>query len=718
VLQRLTQFAYHRRRIVVVAWLALLVIAATLGGRFGGDDTTDYGTPGSESSAANDLVSARFPAGSGDTINVVWQAADVTDPAIEARVSSLLARAAAVDHVIDVSAGATSQDRTVGYATLQLDTWDMPVDATDELLALADATDADGFTVELGGNPVQTAEQGEVGSEGIGLLVAAVILLISFGSLLAMGLPILSAVLGVGVASGLIALLANIVDVPDWATSVATMIAIGVGIDYSLLILTRYRAALNRGLDPEAAVVEAAGTAGRAVVFAGATVIVSLLGMLVMRLPYLYGVALGSAVAVAVMVMLAITLLPAVLGFIGRHIDRLHLPSRRAGRAGPSMSFRWSRAIQHRPWRTFVAGGLFMLALAAPALSMRLGFPDAGNGPESLTSRRAYDTLTEAFGPGHNGTLLVVADLTGGGTLADVDALRSDLAAVDGVEAVTPAVVNPDGDTAVLNVAPSSSPQDEATEELLRIVRDEVVPATLGDTGIEVRVGGLTASFLDQNRTIADRLPWFIGAVVGISLLLLLVVFRSVLVAVKAGVMNLLSVFAAYGVVSLAATGGWFGALIGISEPTPVPGFIPLMMFAILFGLSMDYEVFLLSRIREEHDRTGDNSQSVADGLAATARVITAAAAIMVAVFGAFVLSDQVFLKLIGLGMAAAIFLDATVVRMVLVPASMQLLGERNWWLPRWLDRVLPDLTLEAPTPAPPTTDTDTDDRTTEPVAA
>jgi RND superfamily putative drug exporter len=716
VLQRLTQLAYHHRRIVVVAWLTLLVIAATLGGRFGGDDTTDYGTPGSESSAANDLVAEQFPAGSGDTINVVWQAADVTDPTIEARVSHLLARAAAVDHVIGVSDGVTSPDRTVGYATLQLDTWDMPVETTDELLALADAADADGFTVDLGGNPVQTAEQGEVGSEGIGLVVAAVILLISFGSLLAMGLPILSAVLGVGVASGMIALLANLVDVPDWATSVATMIAIGVGIDYSLLIVTRYRAALQRGLEPEAAVVEAAGTAGRAVVFAGATVIVSLLGMVVMRLPYLYGVALGSAIAVGVMVMLAITLLPAVLGFIGRHIDRLHVPRGRSTSAGASVAWRWSRAIQHRPWRAAITGGLFMVALAAPALSMRLGFPDAGNGPDSLTSRRAYDTLTDEFGPGHNGNLLVVADLTDGGTLADVSALRSDLAAVDGVEAVAPPVVNPAGDTAVISVAPSSSPQDKATEHLLRTVRDEVVPAAIGDTGIEVRVGGLTASFLDQNRTIADRLPWFIAAVVGISLLLLLVVFRSVLVAVKAGVMNLLSVFAAYGVVSLAASGGWFGGLVGISEPTPVPGFIPLMMFAILFGLSMDYEVFLLSRIREEHDRTGDNSQSVADGLAATARVITAAAAIMVAVFGAFVLSDQVFLKLIGLGMAAAIFLDATVVRMVLVPASMQLLGERNWWLPRWLDRLLPDVTLEASTPDP--TSTDTDDRTTEPVAA
>ncbi len=301
----------------------------------------------------------------------------------------------------------------------------MPVGVTDELLAIADEADGDGLTVDVGGNPVQTAEQGEVSSEGIGLIVAAVILLVSFGSVLAMGLPILSAILGVGVASGLIVVLAKLVDVPDWATSVATMIAIGVGIDYSLLIVTRYRAALQRGLDPEAGVGEAVDTAGRAVVFAGATVMVSLLGMVVMNLPYLYGVAIGSALAVGVMVALSVTLLPAVLGFVGGHIDRLRVPFVRANRPGPSLAFRWSRAIQHRPWRTAIAGLVLLLVLAAPALWLRLGFPDAGNGPESLTSRRAYDTLTDAYGPGHNGTLLVVADLTAGGTLADVDRLRN-----------------------------------------------------------------------------------------------------------------------------------------------------------------------------------------------------------------------------------------------------------------------------------------------------
>ncbi|HJR25919.1 MAG TPA: MMPL family transporter [Acidimicrobiales bacterium] len=698
---RFTRVMYRRRRWVVAAWLLLLVVLSGLAGRFGGDDTTDYGTPGSESSAANDLLDERFPDASGDTIEVVWTADDVTDGGVRSRVDALLRSVGRGDHVAGVSEGPPSSDRTVGFATLQLDTWDMPVGSTRAILELAEEASGDGLTVELAGNPVQTAEQGEVGSEGIGLLVAAVILLISFGSLLAMGLPIVSAVLGVGVASGFIALLASLVDVPDWATSVATMIAIGVGIDYSLLIVTRYRAALGEGLDPGDAVVEAAGTAGRSVVFAGATVMVSLLGMVVMRLPYLHGVAFGSALAVGVMVALSVTLLPAVLGFVGRNIDRLHVPFVETAVPERSLAHRWSRAIQRRPWPAALGGLLLLLALAFPATGLRLGFPDAGNGPESLSSRRAYDLLTDAYGPGRNGTLLVVADLADGGDLGDVDRLRNELAVTPGVASVADPIVDEAGSTAVLGVVPTTSPQDEATEVLLRTVRDEVVPNAVAGTGLEVRVGGLTAGFLDQSEAIGDRLPLFIAAVVGLSFVLLLTVFRSVLVSVKAAVLNLLSVFAAYGVISLAADGGWFGELLGIQEQTPVPAFIPMMMFAILFGLSMDYEVFLLSRIREEYVRTGDNSGSVADGLATTARVITAAAAIMVAVFGAFVPSDQVFLKLIGIGLATAILVDATVVRMVLVPATMQLLGDRNWWLPSWLARWLPTVTIEGPATIP-----------------
>ena len=699
---RLTRLMYRQRRSVVAIWLLLLVAVVFLGGRFGGDDKTDYGTPGSESAAANDLLDERFPDASGDTIQVVWKADDVTNTRVRSRIGALLADVDARPHVAGVVEGVASADRTVAFATLQLDTWDMPVEATRELLDVAEVANGDGLIIELAGNPVQTAEQGEVGSEGIGLLVAGLVLLVSFGSLLAMGLPILTAVLGVGVAAGFIALLGNLIDVPDWATSVATMIAIGVGIDYSLLIVTRYRSALRRGLDPEDAVVEAAGTAGRSVLFAGATVMVSLLGMVVMRLPYLHGVAIGSALAVGVMMAISATLLPAMLGFVGRNIDRLHVPFVKTTAPERSLAFRWSRAIQHRPWMATIAGLTVLLVLSAPVTELRLGFPDAGNGPESLTSRRAYDLLSDAYGPGRNGTLLVVADLTEGGTLDDVDRLRSELTATPGIDAVAEPLVDPSVETAVLSVVPATSPQDEATETLLRHVREDVIPSAVDGTGLEVEVGGLTAGFLDQSEAIGRRLPLFVAVVVGLSFMLLLTVFRSVLVSVKAGVMNLLSVFAAYGIISLAAEGGWFGELLGIHEQTPVPAFIPMMMFAILFGLSMDYEVFLLSRIREEYLRTGDNASSVADGLAATARVITAAAAIMMAVFGAFVLSDQVFLKLIGTGLAAAILVDATIVRMILVPASMQLLGDRNWWLPHWLDRRLPNLSVEAPTTAAP----------------
>jgi RND superfamily putative drug exporter len=699
----------------------VLVATTLLGGRFGGGDSTDYGTPGSESAAATDLLDQRFPARSGDTIDVVWRASDVTAPAVRTRVGALLDQAAALDHVVAVTSpyapGGERQvaaDSTVAYATLQLDTWDMPIDVTQMLLDATAAARNDEIDIELGGQGVQNAEQGAVGAEGIGFLAAALILLVSFGSLLAMGLPITTAVFGIGVSSGLIALLANLVDVPDWATSVAAMIAIGVGIDYSLLIVTRYRTALHDGLDPRRAVAEAVSTAGRSVLFAGTTVMISLLGMVVMRLPYLHGVAFGSAMAVGVMMALSVTLLPAVLGFVGHTIDRLHVPFVGRTARPRSLSFRWSRVVQRRPWYAALGGLIVLLALATPALGLRLGFPDAGNGPDSLTSRRAYDLLSEGFGPGFNGTLLVVADLSAGGTSHDLDLLHTRLVATDGVAAVGPITMNLTGDTAVIPVAPTTAPQADETQALLRTVRDEVIPAAVNETGVTVYVGGLTAAFLDQTDVIADHLPLFIAAVVGLSLILLLIVFRSVLVAIKAGLMNLLSVLAAYGVITIAADGGWFGDLIGIHAPTPVPSFIPMMMFAVLFGLSMDYEVFLLSRVREEYERTGDNAGAVADGLAATARVITAAAAIMVAVFVAFVPGDQVFLKLIGIGMATAIFVDATIVRMVLVPATMELLGDRNWWLPRWLDRLLPRVNVDdqAPTvPSPSTSSLDDADR-------
>jgi RND superfamily putative drug exporter len=385
------------------------------------------------------------------------------------------------------------------------------------------------------------------------------------------------------------------------------------------------------------------------------------------------------------------------LGFVGTKIDRWRVPfTGRASHQGErAFWYRWSRVVQHRPWLSFIGAALVLLCLTLPLFSLRLGFPDDGNNLKSYTSRQAYDLLTKGFGPGFNGPLVLVADLQGASdksaTLAKVsDAVRT----TEGVAFVVPPIENPAGDTAILTVFPTTKPQDEATSRLVHRLRDSVFPATLGGTGARVLVGGFTAISIDQSSYISDRLPLFIGAVVFLSFLLLATVFRSPLVALKAGIMNLLSIAAAYGVMSYAVQGNWFGDLLNIPK-TPVPAFIPMINFAILFGLSMDYEVFLLSRIREEYVRTGDNRTAVADGLAATARVITAAAAIMVFVFGVFIFDPNVFIKQIGLGLAAAVLIDATVVRMVLVPATMELLGDANWWMPRWLDRLLPEIHIE-----------------------
>jgi RND superfamily putative drug exporter len=428
--------------------------------------------------------------------------------------------------------------------------------------------------------------------------------------------------------------------------------------------------------------------------------VVSIFGLVLMGRDYLWGVALATSLAVTVVVLASVTLLPALLGFAGRTIDRFRLPWFRHDVDGRrTLSWRWSRVMQRRPLVAGLAALVVLLVLAAPATDMRFGMPDAGNGPTELTSRRAYDLISEGFGPGANGPFLVAVDLAGAGgaaTASDaVERVAADLAATDGVATVVPPVLNDRGDAAVISVVPTTGPQDEATEDLVHTLRDDVIPAAVAGTGVEASVGGTTAAFIDDSEQTASRLPLFIGGVVLLSFVLLMSVFRSLAVAVKAAIMNILSIAAAYGVMTLAANGGWFGGLVGIDDPTPVPAWLPMTMFAVLFGLSMDYEVFLLSRVREEYLRTGDNRRAVADGLANTARVITAAAAIMVTVFGAFVMEDAVFLKLAGIGLATAVFVDATVVRMVLVPATMELLGDRNWWLPRWLDRLLPSIDVE-----------------------
>jgi RND superfamily putative drug exporter len=731
MLRRLVTWSYDRRRRVVVLWIAALVAASVLAGVAGGDNEVDYTVPGSDSAEAVELLQERFPRFAGGTVDVVYTAADgVTGPDTAARIDALAGDISGVDHVLAAEPGPVSPDASTGMVQVRfdLDAQRLPAESVERVMHLAGEAEGDGLRIELGGYPIEKVEQSEAGSESVGLVAALLILMVAFGSALAAGLPLVIAGFGLGVALGGVWLTANVVDIPDFGVQIATMIGIGVGIDYALFIVTRYRSALAQGHPPRQAVVFAGSTAGRAVVFAGSTVVISIFGLVLMGRDYLWGVALATSLAVSVVVFASVTVLPALLGFAGHSIDRLRLPWFRHDVDGRrTLSWRWSRVMQRRPLAAGLGALAVLLVLTAPATDLRFGMPDAGNGSSDLTSRRAYDLMSESFGPGSNGPLLVAVDLRNGAAATDagsaartVDRIAGDLQATDGVATVLPPALNDAGDAAVLTVVPTTGPQDEATESLVHTLRDQVLPGAVAGTGAEASVGGTTATFIDDSEDTASRLPLFIGGVVVLSFLLLMSVFRSLAVALKAAVMNLLSIGAAYGVMALAAGGGWVGELVGIEDATPVPAWLPMMMFAVLFGLSMDYEVFLLSRVREEYVRTRDNRRAVADGLASTARVITAAAAIMVTVFGAFVMEDAVFLKLAGIGLATAVFVDATVVRMVLVPATMELLGDRNWWLPRWLDRLLPHVDVEGepviPVPEPAATDGSRADGDREPV--
>ena len=711
-LGRLAGWAFRRRGRVLLAWVAAFAAATGLAAAFAGDFAADYSAPGSDSRQARDLMAERFPAQAGDTIDVVVQAeGGVTTADVRSDVTDLLADLETMPHVASVddpyaAPGAISADGQTLVAHLTLDLTnpvDMPIEDTEDLLAAADGADRPGLEVSLGGQSIQMAEQGEIGSETIGLAAAAVILLLTFGSVVAAGLPIVTAVAGLAVSGTLTGLVAAVIDVPDWSTSLATMMGIGIGIDYVLLMVTRFREWRAAGLDPHAATVATADTAGRSVLVAGGTVVVSMLGLFAMGLSFMRGAAVVTIVAVLVVMAAALTLFPALLGYLGRRIERLRLPLGRrrpvqvaeGGHVVPARGWvRWSRLVDRHSVVAAVAGVGILLALAAPFLGVRFGFPDAGNDIEGKSTRQAYDTVAEGFGAGANGPLLLVADLAGGDA-AVIDDLAGRLATTPGVAAVTPPVLNPAGDAALLTVVPTTGPQAAETEDLVRALRDDVIPASVDGIGAEVHVGGVTATSIDSTSNISSRLPLLIGGVVALSVLLLLVAFRSIAIPVTAALMNLLSVAAAYGVVALVLEGGWAGQLIGIDTETPMPAFIPVLMFAVLFGLSMDYEVFLVSRMRESWLRTRDNSRAIVDGLSGTGRVITAAAAIMVAVFAAFIPSPEVFLKVIGVGMAAAIFVDATVVRMLLVPAIMHLLGRANWWLPASWERRLPQLHVE-----------------------
>jgi putative drug exporter of the RND superfamily len=703
-LARLADIAYRRRGRMVLVWIVSAILIIGVGSSLAGEYEADYDTPGSDSEAAGTLAEERLDGYSGQEIYVVWKdAAGADSPAATERTDAFFAEAEEVNHVEPHTEIRFSEEGTIGSTTLPLTVpgWEVEKEDGEKLIAAAEDNSGDGLEIRLGGDPIYAAQE-QSSPEGLGFLGAAIVLLIAFGSVVAAGLPLAMALIGLGISSGgLIVLLANVVDVPDWTTAVSGLIGIGVGIDYSLLVLTRFRAAMHRGKDRHDAVVEAVTTAGRSVIIAGFTVVIAVLGLLLTGLPYMTGVAISASLAVLVVMLAAVTLLPALLSYLGPRVDRLKIPflggALRTEGSSESLAGRWSHTVQRHPWFFAIAATAILLALAAPALGMRLGFPDAGNDPTDTMTRQAYDLNTEGFGPGTNGPIQIVSELPPGdpNATAEINTFANQLRSEPGIEFVPEPVINDAGDAALVTVIPTNSPQDEEVTDLVHHLRDDVIPAELGETGITTYVGGVAAALEDQSAYITDRMPLFIAGVVGLSFLLLLVAFHSPLISLKAGFMNLLSVGAGYGVMTLFAQGGTLGELIGLDRELPIAPFLPVMMFAILFGLSMDYEVFLISRIREEYLKDGNTRRAVADGLAKTARVITAAAAIMVVVFLAFLAAPDAFLKLFGIGLAAAILLDATVIRLVLVPAVMQLLGKYNWWIPEWLEQILPRLDTE-----------------------
>jgi RND superfamily putative drug exporter len=711
MLQRLAHTMYRRRRWVVVAWIALLIGTIALASSAGGAFRTDFKLSGSESQDALDLLQrSGFRDRTGAQGQIVFRAPQgVADPTVQRTMTALFDRVdATVSGVGVVSPYAAPDGRQIAdngriaYAEVNLAdrTLEGYADARDEVQALVDRVHLPGVQIELGGDIfAQNAMNGT--SEGVGVLAAMVILLVAFGSVLAMGLPITTALFGIGTGIALVLVIRNFIDMPDFTTAAVAMVGIGVGIDYALFIVTRFREGLRAGLEPERAVARSIDTAGRAVLFAGSTVMISILGLLLMKLSSNKGVAIAISVGVLMTMIAAVTLLPALLGFVGRNIDKWSLPHRKRepGDERRSGWYRWSRVLQRRPWPAAIAGFVVLLVLASPVLAMRLGFGDTGNRPTSDTTRRAYDLMSRGFGPGFNGALLLAAETPGGeADAAVIERVRADVADTRNVAFVTPPQSNGSGDVTIFQVIPATSPQDSATADLVHHLRDDVIPTATAGTDVAVKVGGRTAAAEDFAEYTASRLPIFMGAVLLLSFLLLMVVFRSLLVPLKAVIMNLLSIGAAYGVVVAVFQWGWGKDVIGIGKAGPVEAWAPVFLFAVVFGLSMDYEVFLLSRIREEYDRTHDNATAVADGLALTARVITAAAAIMVCVFGSFVFGDEPALRLFGLGLAVAVFIDATIVRLVLVPATMELLGDWNWWFPRWLDRIVPRVHVEGRT--------------------
>jgi RND superfamily putative drug exporter len=702
------------RKTVIISWIVALIGIGAISQGVGAEFSEDFKLP-SDSTEAFELLEDRFPAQSGETATIVFKADQgVEDPTVEQKMEKVFKQVAAVPQVSEVAspyenggAGAVSDNGKIAYATVQFGVPhdDLDKENTEKIIKVAQGAAGGGLDVQLGGNPVNEATQEEGDSSfGIGLLAAIVVLLITFGSVVAMGLPIITALFALGVGIGLVTLGTHVFDMAQFAPILAAMIGLGVGIDYALFILTRFRNGLDEGLEPREASIAAVNTSGRAVLFAGLTVIISLMGMFLLGISFLYGVAVAAALAVLFTMIAALTLLPALLTIVGHRVDRLRIPglAKRSNSIDEnSRWFRWSREIQKRPVLSALLSGGLLLLLCVPTLSLRLGTNDAGTEPPAKTTRQAYDLLAEGFGPGFNGPLVMVAALPGKGEDEALQQLCNGLKNEEGVAEVTDVALNPAENTGTCQVYPTTSPQSVETTDLLDHIRGDVIPPIEAKTGAQMHVGGITAIFEDFGDAISEKLPLFIGVVVLLSALLLMIVFRSILVPLKAMVMNLLSIGAAFGIVVAVFQWGWGASIIGVDNTGPIISFFPVFLFAIVFGLSMDYEVFLMSRIHEEWEHKHDPTEAVTRGLALTGRVITAAAAIMVTVFASFMLGEERIIKLFGLGLASAVLIDAVIIRSILVPAIMQLFGRSAWWFPDWLGRFLPKLSVEPPeTPA------------------
>jgi RND superfamily putative drug exporter len=704
---RLSSWVRSHQRVVIAGWVVLLVVAMGAAHAAKNNYVNNVSLSGTGSQRATSVLARQFPAQAGDTDQIVFHArrGRLTDQGLRAQVGRVVDAVEHLPHVTGVGgpfdrtgARAISADGRTAFVTLTFDERAdlLPKNAVKRVISAARSRQTAGLQVELGGRAIQEATPPSLGAAtAIGLIAAIVVLLMTFGSALAAGLPVITALLGLGTGLGLIGLGTHLLDTPDFSTQLAALLGLGVGIDYALFIVTRFRESYSETHDVEQSITVAMDTAGRAVLFAGATVIIALLGLITIGITLLDAAALAVAATVALVLTAALTVMPALLSRFGERIGR-HAERKRLAAAGRAAFWpRWAAAVTRRPWQALFAGLAIMLALSVPALSLRLGQSDAGNAPVSHTDRRAYDLLAEGFGKGFNGPLEVVARLPHANDRVATNAIAGALRSAPGIASVTPPVLSPAGTTAVYQAFPTTSPQSRATTDLVNRLRARNLPAVERATASRIYVGGSTAVGIDFANVLSGKLPVFISAVIVLAMLLLAAVFRSIAIPVQAAVMNLLSVGASLGVTVAVFQNGWLGGLFNVT-PGPIESFIPVILFAIVFGLSMDYEVFLVSRIHEAWTRRRNPTAALIDGVGSTGRVVTAAGTIMVCVFISFMLGDDRVVKMFGLGLATAVFLDAFIVRSLLLPAVLTLLGDRTWKLPRRLERALPRIAIEA----------------------